>query len=393
MANVTIIAIGGGGGAGNSAGGGGGSTAVGTGSINAMTIETLLENKVAKDRANIKSEEIAKVNFIGTHTEQQYGLVVQSLAKIEGGVEIFARAWKDGKQLGFGADGSIDIERFRIFNPPILVDDPNGTIVRTRTDALTGKIKTRTLREDPVEAIRQSLIQTVKLVGKDGANIIAGKIGNTVSTFYSSTNDGRVYRYVTDATWSACRDGTDGTGVTTADASERGCFSDFGVEAASKYSNIRAFFDFDTSVISTDAISAAVFSISKTTADITNANTSSVEVVQTTHALPPVLASYNDLTFTSGGTKTIATFGAGYNDITLDATGRGFINKTGTTKIGIITGRDLSNSAPTGMNDIQHFYFADQAGTTNDPKLVVTHAAAAATSGKNFPTLTLLGVG
>src|SRR3990167_1069334 len=45
---------------------------------------------------------------------------------------------KRGTELrGFGADGSVEIERFRIYNPPILVDDPNGTIIREWTDEIT----------------------------------------------------------------------------------------------------------------------------------------------------------------------------------------------------------------------------------------------------------------
>src|SRR3989344_2016473 len=67
-----------------------------------------------------------KYNFPVQYTDPTYGVTreIQSVQKIEGGIEILARAWKDGKQLGFGKDGSVEIERFKIFNPPILVDDP-----------------------------------------------------------------------------------------------------------------------------------------------------------------------------------------------------------------------------------------------------------------------------
>lgn len=102
----------------------------------------------------------------------------------QSGIELFAKAWKGDKQLGFGKDGSVEIERFRIFNPPILVDDPNGDIVREWTDEKTGELKQRKLREDPIEAIRQTVAHNVKIVGKENAQIVIGKIGNTTSTFY-----------------------------------------------------------------------------------------------------------------------------------------------------------------------------------------------------------------
>lgn len=45
-----------------------------------------------------------------------------------------------------------------VINPPLLVDDPAGTIVRTYTDP-NGNVTTRRFRLDPVAAIRQKLTQ------------------------------------------------------------------------------------------------------------------------------------------------------------------------------------------------------------------------------------------
>lgn len=128
-----------------------------------------------EERANIKSTEIAKLNFVGEYTDLIYKMKVeiQSLKKIEMsgqyGVEIMVRARQDDKQLGFG-DGSEELGRFRIFNPPVLVDDPNGDIVKEwmQKDEATGEmvLKQRKLREDPAEAIRQSLTYAIKVVSK-----------------------------------------------------------------------------------------------------------------------------------------------------------------------------------------------------------------------------------
>jgi hypothetical protein len=116
-----------------------------------------------------------------------YDIEIVSMRTIEGGVEVFARAWtKEGGQIGFGPDGTVDIERFQIINPPVLVADPAGSIVRTWTDNDTGRVKERRLREDAREALLQSLEHTlsVKKEKFGSTNIVPGKVGNTTSTFY-----------------------------------------------------------------------------------------------------------------------------------------------------------------------------------------------------------------
>ena len=187
----------------------------------------MLEGKTPAERADIKAAEIVKRMPVGTYDNSTYGLHIdiQNIEKIDGGIQIFARAWKDDNQLGFGADGSVEIERFRIFNPPILVDDPNGGIVRHIMDAETGGQKDRRLKEDPVAAIRASLAHTVSLVGKEGARIIVGKRGNTTDTFYPIL-DGRSDRGSVTESFSSLRNGAgtsaqydqDGTWVAELDA-------------------------------------------------------------------------------------------------------------------------------------------------------------------------------
>ena len=106
----------------------------------------------------------------------------------------------------------MEIERFQIINPPILVEDPLGSIDRVVDDG-GGKTHIRHLREDPVEAIRQSFIHTIKLVGKENANIVIGKVGNTVSTFYPDPDvevtsvDGQAQRSGAPDAWATIRSG------------------------------------------------------------------------------------------------------------------------------------------------------------------------------------------
>ena len=76
-----------------------------------------LVGKTAAERANIKSEEIVKLQPTGSYQNAEYGLTigVQSVDRSRVGCKIFARAWKEGEQLGFGPDGSVETERFRVF--------------------------------------------------------------------------------------------------------------------------------------------------------------------------------------------------------------------------------------------------------------------------------------
>ena len=76
-----------------------------------------------------------------------------------------------------------------------------------------------------------------------------------------------------------------------------------------------------------------------------------------------------------------------YNDFTFNATGRGNVSKTGISKFGARATNDAEATAPAWSANYSGYfgiYFAEQTGTANDPKLVVTYtagAASAATSG------------
>jgi len=100
-----------------------------------------LTNKTAKEKAQLKSIELAKVK-ISKFKKGDFDIeIIGDIKEIEvngvNGIELFATAKKNGKPCGFGKDGSIDIERFRFFNPPILVDDKNGDIIEERTNPIT----------------------------------------------------------------------------------------------------------------------------------------------------------------------------------------------------------------------------------------------------------------
>jgi RHS repeat-associated protein len=199
-------------------------------------------------------------------------------------------------------------------------------------------------------------------------------LATTTDTFYPSM-DGYVYNDSTSTSWPTVRDGTTGTEAsyttTSADAP-------YTWKSSNQYKNRRTFFIFDTSSIPDGSnIVSATFSLYKGGGTVDNANSTSLELIQTNPASDTALTTSdydNVVAFTSGATKTLAsvTLNA-YNDLTVNATGRSWISTTGKTRLGLITGLDLSNTAPTGLNGIQNIGFSEISGTTQDPKLVVSY--------------------
>ena len=91
-------------------------------------------------------------------------------------------------------------------------------------------------------------------------------------------------------------------------------------------------------------------------------------------------ARFGTTKFVTGG-KTHASWSTtAYNDFTLNADGLTNISLTGISKFGSRSDHDIDNVAPGGpftanQQDHAQCRFADQTGTAEDPKLVVTHTA------------------
>lgn len=349
-------------------------------------IKELLANKIAKERANIKASEVAKLNHKGKFLRGDLEIEITDLKAIEGGVEVFARAWKNGKQLGFGKDGSVDIERFRIYNPPILVPDDVGDVFISEIDKITGKNRVYKYREDPTEAILQVLghnlvaMKNVHLVG----SIVSGKIGNTTSTFFPSADDS-VYQNPAVTTWATIR------GAATGDAARKpgvAIFPGFIRTPSSSGWNTmeRGLFVFDTSTLpDTDDISSATFSLygAGSLYDSLAGATKEIALVASTPASNTAIVADD---YDQVGTTKLATNIAfaswnltAYNNFTLNADGLAAISKTGFTKLGTRHENDRANVEPTipGTDALSgpDAKNSAEAGTTQDPKLVVEHTA------------------
>lgn len=315
---------------------------------------------------------------------------ITSVEPIDGGVQVFARAWSDGEQIGFGSDGTVDIERFRIMNPPVLVSDAAGDVVIEEYNAEHDKTTVLRFREDAEQAILQAVAATILVKNEvfGSSSIITDKVGNTTTTVYSDTGDGILRSSST--VWSTARDATSSTlqsGLSTGYISSE--------LEGSNYNIYVPFLMFDTSSVpSSDTISSATFSISLN-GDNTSGNSQTLAIGNSAQATwnSPASGDFDARGHTgslgsSGVTHPSGTT-SGYLDFTLNATGIGFIARsgetipgtasaTGKTQLTILYSSDTSNSAPT-VRCYAQIRMAEQTGTTNDPKLVVEHAAAAAT--------------
>jgi len=361
-------------------------------------IRKLIEGKRSrKERATIKGAEIARIDMAKRYERPgRLQIEIVKLEPIEGGVVVYARAFHRGRQIGFGEGGVVDIERFPIYNPPILVPDENGDIVRVGTGE-DGQETAYRFREDPEEAILQVIEHNISVMTNihGPKNIQPGRIGSTTSTFYAAAGDG--FAWARKDSWS---DVVNSPNASTKSGSTSGQFSHIDTEdpiyavnwpdgSSGNHYGARLFFPFDTSALpDTDTISAATFSAwlnSKALGSGGQAALQYARLVQSTQASGTAIVAndYGAVGSTAGSATDInvnaASTGA-YQNLTLNSTGRGWISKTGYTKFALRSGWDITNTQPSSSNYANNnagvWAMSETSGTTNDPKLVVEHATA-----------------
>lgn len=197
-------------------------------------------------------------------------------------------------------------------------------------------------------------------------------------SYYAGAGDGTV-RYWAAATWSAARDATTGTA---ASYTLEYLIESMGARkvTATNWRVDRAFFPIDTSAITdTGTITSATLIFYIYDYSVYNINSTTWEAVQTSQSSTSALttADFDALTFLSGGSLDLSASDGVIAQIPLNSTGLGWISKTGWSKLGVILGLDLNNSAPTGNNS-SDIYFSEQTGTATDPYLEVTYTVPAA---------------
>lgn len=379
----------------------------------------------AKNRKAEKKTVVDKVadrftaNAQVSTTSPLYEVEIVDTVVVEGGVDVYARAWLTsdlilnasttipaGTPVGFGPDGTIEIERFHILNPPVLVLDPDGEVERSVYDEILGTTTTYHLKEDPEIALQQVVGDTIESVGGFGGVVESGTVGNSTLVAYPDANpetttfDGLYRIYIgIGFSWSTLMTGN-GDGGTNDDVASGWAIgfrqTNYGAGSQLWRHVMRTDTLFDTSSIpDTDTISSATLSLSGNgtsawdMSDVITATQRTLEVVEHDTTSNTAITA-TDMPVSTFGATSWASFDpgsdgsswndAGYNDFTFNATGISNVSKTGVTKLGILTGAELNNSEP-GKSATDYawwnvqIYFADQTGTTNDPKFTVEHSA------------------
>lgn len=198
----------------------------------------------------------------------------------------------------------------------------------------------------------------------------------------ATTVDGIVGRNDVSEAWSTIRSGA-GTSAGAGDVTNYAFFIQAAATSGQWQHLRRGVYLFDTSAIGVSgSITAATLSLYGVAKSDDLGITPSCDIYTTTPAANNNLAAadFGQFGTTSQTTGAIA-YGSlsasAYNDWTLSATGRGNISQTGVSRFGTRNGNyDADNVAPTWSDSLQSWfevYQADQTGTTNDPKLVVTY--------------------
>lgn len=195
----------------------------------------------------------------------------------------------------------------------------------------------------------------------------------STDVFYGITGDGFVYS--TNATYATARTGSGQFAATT--FLRVGQYWD-----GSAYYCYEGFLGFDTSSIpDTDTVSAATLSIMLETDNSTTDFTTQARLFTWSGS------GLTTADWTSGASLTetlLATLNSSgivavgnYADFT-DSAMPANINKTGNTEIRLNSSRHAAGNTPTGHEELR-FYASVQTGTTQDPKLTVTHTAVSST--------------
>jgi hypothetical protein len=270
----------------------------------------------------------------------------------------------------------------KFFNPPVLVDDSNGDIIRESTNSLTNELIVRKLRRDPAEALRSVIAHNIHIYGKLNTQIIKNKVGNTTATFFpdahpeSSSVDG----FTMSNLGGSFASNRSGAGNSSNDSATNDTFVAVrGVGSSDGYCH-RLITLFNTSLLGNSTITSATYSLYATAVGTVNSPT--FALVGCTPASNTAIVNA-DFTATTLNSPTeyitriaISSFNIGsYTDMALNANGLAAISKNGITKFMGREGKfDVDNTDPNTSSTLHlDGYFADETGTTKDPKLTVVY--------------------
>jgi len=362
--------------------------------VGAFTLEPDLTFKDVSDIGVAVESSVEAKDFVFMSEKDLGEVQIQSVKATDYGVETYFRAFdQKGDPVGFGLDGSVEIERVKIINPPTFV--PTGTCTDTFIPALKVTVCKSDFEYNPTKALQIVIDETASLIGKKDVPVELGKIGRTTTVVYPSATGNRPYDAwvrtdpgATGETWASARGRT--VGDSSSDSDSYLLLTLRGATVSNQWRNIaRSIMGFDTSSIpDTDVISSATLSLwdGISANNPTSFGTQTIKVVG---APTPVSeyavknADFNvanwDINSYSDTALTMSDWNASsaYEVFTLNATGISNIELATTTWLGLMLSSDFSNTAPTWANNVESYilpYSSDNGGTTNDPKLTITHA-------------------
>lgn len=285
------------------------------------------------------------------------------------GVDAMVRAFRAGSEV------KVDPHRICL-NPPMLV--PDGTYTEVTIEHAGREVTTLVpgMREDPRQAYVDWLFDNVEQF----PNPEGWRTKGTVTTLYSGTADGGLYAH--GGTWANAYNGTG-----TIDSPSTGSVSDWigSIYTGSEFYTQTVFLGFDTSSIpDTDTVSAATFSLYARNGNSSRTFRMRAWTYDWGGSLTTgdfrTAAQLQALTELCDWPPTNAVSTGAYTDFENTANNlRDAISKTGTTYIIVSDNlHEAGTTNPLTADDCE-WWLADQTGTTQDPKLVVTHAAGGAT--------------
>lgn len=291
------------------------------------------------------------------------GLVVNGAGEVVG-VDAWIRLFDQ-------ADGEVRVDPHRI-----LVNPPTGVVTDTRRgfDLELGRFVDRKVLVDPDAAFWEALWDSVLRT----PNERGWRTRGTVTTVFSGTADG----YLTSSSSSSYTDARAGTGSLSADTAST-TFNVGQLQSGAKIVTdtcYEGFLSFDTSTITdSDLVTVVTLDVWLVTDNSTTDFT--IEARERDWGASLTTGDYVAGASLSGLTlmASIATSGIGatgaYKTLTSQAAFLTATNlKTGTVYLLLDSSRQVGNNDPTG-NEYVVLSSADNTGTTQDPKLTITHNA------------------
>ena len=210
----------------------------------------------------------------------------------------------------------------------------------------------------------------------------------------STSVDGYAYRNYTNSTWAALRDGAGTVGNDTNTSLLPVYFTSWSVSTRWNLLS-RGFLLFDTSAAA-GTVSDATLSIEGNATDDPLGITPDINVYASAPASNTAIAAadFQNISRTAFSTAiTYAAYALGsYNDFILNAAGISNVDTAGVSKFSAQNANyDVADVAPAWMSSKTTYIFArsaEVAGTTSDPKLVVTYSTSSGFEGSNL----LMGV-